>query len=161
MAHRDVRRYHQMSFERKQLQHAPPDWVKDGEVFFITICLEDRTSKQLVEPVISKKLLESVEFYQTQGYWWVQLLVFMPDHIHALISFNQKLRGMSECIRSWKSFLKRSEGIEWQRGYFDHRLRTPDSVREKSLYIRNNPVRAGLVEKPEDWPHIWSEEDLR
>lgn len=44
-------------------------------------------------------------------------------------------------------------GIQWQDGFFDHRLRTDESAAEKGNYIRMNPVRAGLVENPEAWPY--------
>jgi mono/diheme cytochrome c family protein len=34
-------------------------------------------------------------------------------------------------------------------------LRKDESYREKADYIRANPVRAGLVTRPEDWPYFW------
>ncbi|MFH1743882.1 MAG: hypothetical protein ABIH23_33165, partial [bacterium] len=39
----------------------------------------------------------------------------------------------------------------WQRRYYDFNLFTEDKVLEKLEYIHNNPVKSGLVEKPEDW----------
>jgi putative transposase len=43
----------------------------------------------------------------------------------------------------------------WQRGgRYDRNLRSVKDIYEKINYIHNNPVRRGLVEKPEDWP--WS-----
>ena len=39
----------------------------------------------------------------------------------------------------------------WQRGFFDHLLRSEESYEEKRDYVLNNPVRAGLVEKSKDW----------
>jgi putative transposase len=43
----------------------------------------------------------------------------------------------------------------WQRGGgYDHNLWTPARVWEKIDYIHANPVRRGLVTRPEDWP--WS-----
>ena len=42
---------------------------------------------------------------------------------------------------------------KFQRGGFHHRLRDEESYREKWLYVQENPVRAGLVTKPEDWPY--------
>jgi hypothetical protein len=39
----------------------------------------------------------------------------------------------------------------WQKDFFDHVLRSDESYSEKWQYMRQNPVRAGLVEKPEDW----------
>ena len=51
--------------------------------------------------------------------------------------------------------LKR-EGVEgpyWQKGFFDHVLRGSESASEKWAYGRNNPVRAGLVQRADDWPY--------
>jgi hypothetical protein len=41
----------------------------------------------------------------------------------------------------------------WQPGFFDHLLRRDESYSEKWDYVWRNPVRAGLVAKPEDWPY--------
>ncbi len=35
---------------------------------------------------------------------------------------------------------------------FDHILRHGESYSEKWNYVHQNPLRAGLVEQPEDWP---------
>jgi hypothetical protein len=37
--------------------------------------------------------------------------------------------------------------------FFEHRLQGDESLDEKAGYILENPVRAGLVAKPEDWPY--------
>jgi hypothetical protein len=42
--------------------------------------------------------------------------------------------------------------------FFDHRLRRDESFGQKADYILHNPVRAGFVEKIEDWPYIWISE---
>ncbi|NWK56525.1 transposase [Verrucomicrobiaceae bacterium N1E253] len=75
----------------------------------------------------------------------------MPDHIHALILFDGAKR-MSEVIKDWKRWIARTLNIKWQDGYFDHRLRSQDSLIQKRSYILDNPVRAGLCDKAEDWP---------
>jgi len=41
----------------------------------------------------------------------------------------------------------------WQRGFFDHVLRNDESYGHKWNYVRENPVRAGLVTKADDWPY--------
>jgi REP-associated tyrosine transposase len=46
----------------------------------------------------------------------------------------------------------RSLGL-WQPGFFDHILRTAESYVEKWNYVRENPVRAGLVQTANDWPY--------
>jgi putative transposase len=43
--------------------------------------------------------------------------------------------------------------VIWQRGFFDHVLRNDESYGHKWNYVRENPVRAGLVTKADDWPY--------
>jgi hypothetical protein len=57
-------------------------------------------------------------------------------------------------VASWKRFTSKHAKINWQRDFFDHRLRGDEGWREKSDYILQNPVRAGLIEKYEDWPYV-------
>ena len=40
----------------------------------------------------------------------------------------------------------------WQNGYHDHKFRTPESESRKWEYVCLNPVRYGLVQRPEEWP---------
>lgn len=44
--------------------------------------------------------------------------------------------------------------INWQRDFFDHRLRGDEGWREKATTSLQNPVRTGLIEKYEDWPYV-------
>ena len=60
---------------------------------------------------------------------------------------------MTKAITGFKAWLAKQCGIQWQRGFFDHRLRGCESAAEKTKYIRMNPVRAGLVSDPQDWPY--------
>jgi hypothetical protein len=41
----------------------------------------------------------------------------------------------------------------WRPGFFDHVLRNGESYAQKWNYVRDNPVRAGLVARNEDWPY--------
>ncbi|MDQ3117014.1 MAG: hypothetical protein M3Q86_10470 [Verrucomicrobiota bacterium] len=49
----------------------------------------------------------------------------------------------------------------WQEEFFDHVLRSDESYAEKWEYVRENPTRAGLVEKSDDWPWQGEIEELR
>jgi len=40
----------------------------------------------------------------------------------------------------------------WQREFFDHVLRSEESYAQKWEYVRQNPVRAGLTTRADDWP---------
>jgi putative transposase len=52
--------------------------------------------------------------------WHITLFLLMPDHLHALLSFARD-ESMSEVIRGWKRFHRRTNQVVWQEGYFDHR----------------------------------------
>jgi REP element-mobilizing transposase RayT len=131
--------------------------VFDGNIhpaFFITICCKKRGVNQLANPTVWKTMLEAILKRQEEELWICTLFMAMPDHIHAVIRFEGETR-MPAAIRSWKRWIATRCGIEWQRGFFDHRLRSQESAAQKRTYILDNPVRAGLVEKPEDWEYIW------
>jgi putative transposase len=80
--------------------------------------------------------------------------VIMPDHVHLFV------RGTIDFVLAdWVRGLKRvvaaavsgGRGI-WQRGFFDHVIRNSESYSEKWNYVRENPVRAGLVANADEWP---------
>ena len=53
------------------------------------------------------------------------------------------------------SFAKRlGTGVFWQKRYYDRNIRDEHEFRKKLRYIHRNPVKRGLVSKPEEWP--WS-----
>ncbi len=78
----------------------------------------------------------------------------MPDHLHALLSFPPSGKPLRLVVSKWKEWTAKQFAIHWQDDFFEHRLRREESRREKADYILNNPVRAGLVERPEDWPFV-------
>ncbi|MBN8456729.1 MAG: IS200/IS605 family transposase [Verrucomicrobia bacterium] len=80
----------------------------------------------------------------------------MPDHLHALISLTwKKGDGLSKVLADWKRFTARTCGIVWQRDFHDHRIRSESDHQDKWAYIRENPVRKGMVACYEEWPHVW------
>ena len=79
----------------------------------------------------------------------------MPDHVHALLSFPASENEVKETMSQWKRWTARQLKIKWQRDFFEHRLRSDESWREKSDYILANPVRKKLVKIPQDWPYVF------
>ena len=140
--------------ERKRLPHEIPGWVGNGAIFFITVCSAPRGLNHLCTPEQSAAIKESIDTLKDKGVWWPHLVLLMPDHMHLLISFAET-PGMLASMRSWKRYTAKTAHINWQDGFFDHRLRRDESFVEKAAYIRMNPVRAGLAQNPEEWPHIW------
>ena len=138
------------------LKHETPYWVEYPE-FFITICTRPRHLNQLCLPERSDFILLSAEKYHHLHRWHCSLILLMPDHLHALIQVPERCK-LTHVIASWKGYLARNLNILWHRGFFDHRIRRSESLNEKWNYIEMNPVRAGFVTQPKDWPYRWSPE---
>ena len=139
--------------ERKRLPHEIPSWVKQGARHFITINCQHRIGRPLLLEDVAKALMKSAAYYEQLGHWHLWLLVIMPDHLHFIATFNLD-HGIRNVVRAWKSHHAKQLGIEWQSGFFEHRLRNDAEFVEKLHYIRWNPVRKGLVQTPEAWPYV-------
>src|SRR5262245_44038919 len=89
---------------------------------------------------------------------YVGRYVIMPDHIHVFAGFAAASMSLSSWVKSLKNTISKILinasflGPHWQRGFFDHVIRSEESYEQKWLYVRDNPVRAGLVRTAEDWP---------
>lgn len=140
--------------KRKTMDHVVPGWLQGSPRYFVTICANERGKNQLCQPDVAQTVIAAAEYYHVRKRWHILLFLLMPDHLHALVSF-PKVESMQQVIRTWKHYLAKQHHIEWQRDFFDHRLRNDESHAEKIEYIRQNPVRAGLVTLPEQWPYVW------
>lgn len=128
-----------------------------GEVFFLTVCCEPRGKNQLANDEVWEVLADSLEVRQKRGNWDCRLFLAMPDHVHLLAMFEGE-RRMERVVGQWKRWVATRAGVKWQRDFFEHRLRTNESAVEKVSYILDNPVRAGLVGRREDWAFVWRPE---
>ena len=91
----------------------------------------------------------------------------MPDHVHLFVRLGAASETtVSDWIKGLKRHLDTAIGAAgharlasaarkpasfWQPGFHDHLLRHSESYAEKWNYVRENPVRAGLVTTADDW----------
>ena len=142
--------------QRRRLPHDIPLFVDvSQEVYFITVCCEERRRNQLAVPSQADSLLQSIVHRNSQRVWYTHLFLIMPDHVHGLFSFAPDGPSLKETVRLWKHWTAANLKVEWQRDFFEHRLRKEESHREKADYILHNPVRAALVAQPDQWPYVW------
>jgi REP element-mobilizing transposase RayT len=87
-------------------------------------------------------------------HWAVGKYVVMPDHIHLFCTPLNWERDFELWVRYWKRLVTQAAGIGkfWQSGCWDTQIRHRRMYDEKWDYTYANPVRAGLVERAEDWP---------
>jgi putative transposase len=84
--------------------------------------------------------------------------VVMPEHVHLLLDEAGALNP-SKAIQVVKQKVSSSlgNGLEipfWQRRFYDFNTWSSGKIKEKLVYMHENPVRRGLVAHPRDWP--WS-----
>jgi putative transposase len=107
-----------------------------------------------------ERLARVVQARREKYHFLLTAWVFLPDHWHAIILPRYPLT-ISRVMESIKvgstqrlNSSRRESGLLWQPRFFDRAVRTVQEYYEKVECIHLNPVRAGLVERAEDWP--WS-----
>jgi putative transposase len=131
----------------------------DPPLYFVTFNTHNRR-KLLANSHVQNALVNFANEGKARGIG-VGRYVIMPDHVHLFV------RGSLDfSLRQWVRILKRvlSKAFScapphWQEGFFDHLIRHSESYAEKWEYVRQNPVRACLVQDPDDWP--WQGEIVR
>src|SRR3954463_12612613 len=63
-----------------------------------------------------------------------------------------KVGNLSAALKRW---IRHDVGAtwKWQSGSFDSLMWSGESLHSKWLYLYENPVRAGLVAEPDEWPY--------
>lgn len=136
---------------RHALPHVIPSWIHGDATYFVTICSRPRGVNTLcIEPVAST-LIATLRAHESATGWTLLAFVLMPDHVHLLLLG----RDPRAIVPPWKRYTARHLGIRWQRDFFEHRLRADDAISAKVEYMRQNPVRAGLVATADAWPCLW------
>ncbi len=132
-------------------RHPPIEQHNRSVIIHLTVCTHNRR-KILANDKLHSKL---VEIWEHSKHWKVGRYVIMPDHIHLFCS---PVGKEHESINHWVTYWKRAVSRAlpqlqpiWQRDCWDTQLRQHESYTEKWHYIRNNPVRAGLVEDSDHW----------
>jgi REP-associated tyrosine transposase len=128
----------------------------DPPVYFVTFCTHRR--RKILESkrthlAFAEFARRAVDFNVAVGRY-----VIMPDHVHLFVCGDDQF-DLGRWIAGLKQALMRANrwsinnGQVWQEGFFDHVLRSDESMNLKWGYIVQNPVRAGLVNREEDWPY--------
>jgi putative transposase len=131
-----------------------PNWV------FLTVCTEKR-GQWLAQASVQRTLHDI--WQNTATAWFVSDYLLMPDHLHLFCAPCDLKFTIERWIGFWKDrFAKTHPGAGiFQTGGFHHRLRDGENYSQKWQYVRENPVRAGLVARPEDWPYFGRVHEIR
>jgi REP element-mobilizing transposase RayT len=146
------------------LPASPPDviYATPGHAF----AAEDRALAQghgwlwLNDTRVARRVVEAIRNGECgKGFYELQAWVVMPYHVHMLILPHVALPQITHWIkgrtaREGNLLLGRTGEPFWQDESYDHWVRNEREFHRIVKYIEWNPVSAGLVTKPEDWP--WS-----
>ena len=103
------------------------------------------------------KLTEQSLLFHDEKKYCLTAWVIMPNHIHFLATplENVELREIAHSIKSYTAHeankLLNRNGQFWQHEPFDRYIRNRKHFVNVIEYIENNPVKAGLCAKAEDW----------
>lgn len=119
----------------------------------MTACTRERL------PILSNTELHGIllSSWKEAMAWQVGRYVIMPDHIHLFCQASDLSVSLETWMRYWKGLVRKRwsgshQGPMWQSRHWDTRMRSQEQYASKWAYVRENPVRAGLVEAPEEWP---------
>lgn len=139
--------------------------IRPFQTYFITTNIDSRfwifvrRSSHQPRTSLCDIAIQNLDFYRKKFGFLLHGYVIMPDHVHLLLTVS-RTGTISEIMRDWKHRIafemnRRSgwSGRVWQRDFWEHSIRNAPDFRQKMNYIHMNPVRAGLVEKAEDWPY--------
>ena len=137
--------------------------MSDGRRFVLRdrdLAMSTKGPHWLAEPRIADALEQIIkEAESVSNLYALEAYVIMPNHVHMLIAphappatITWRVKGASARIAN--RILRRSGKPFWQDESFDHWVRSNAEDDKLRSYIHLNPVAAGLVKRPEDWP--WS-----
>jgi REP element-mobilizing transposase RayT len=152
---------------RRSLRLRGYDYSSSG-AYFVTVCIHDRKCilddviEGAFQPSSAGEIVKACWYELAYHYAGLALdaLTIMPNHVHGVLVFldpvgaglkpaptTTRRRTLSEVVRAFKTFsgrrineLRASPGLPvWQRGYYEHIVRTEKGLREIRRYILDNP----------------------
>jgi REP element-mobilizing transposase RayT len=147
----------ELSIRCRNLSH----WKLHGSTYFVTF----RLGSGIISEDERTMVLDAIKHFHKIKYW-ITAAVVMPDHVHLIIkpvvTKSNAEFPLSKILQGIKGFTARginkvrgAKGSIWQAESYDRIIRDYDEYLEKWQYIRNNPVKIGLSESPEEYSFLW------
>jgi putative transposase len=129
---------------------------QSGECFFVTTSFKDHQPFANIQGVY-EALAESLIFYSRMYNATIAGYVLMPSHLHLLLFIEGDLLG--HFMRDFKKFIAQKAVSDlgfkpstlWTPRYDRVVISSEEVLRTKLSYIHNNPVKAALVHRTQDW----------
>jgi putative transposase len=114
---------------------------------------------------IASLLINTLTHYRRAQKYLLHEFVIMPNHIHLIFTPSEiTLERAMQFVKGGFSYRVNKElrmnAEVWERGYVDHRIRDHNDYERHLSYVRNNPVKAGLVKLAEEYPYSSAREGI-
>jgi putative transposase len=132
-------------------------------IVFLTVCTQAR--KPILTNAAAHEVLQTA--WRKARLWLVGRYILMPDHAHLFCAPAEfPPSALQKWVEYWKSNSARhwhnpKHAPVWQRHFWDTQLRREENYNEKWQYVVQNPVRAGLVTRADEWPYQGELNELR
>ncbi len=133
--------------------------------YFITTCCHNK-QKIFLDKENAQIFLNALDWLVEKGYIDLHFCIVMPDHVHLVFQLTGD-KTLAEVLKTLKQFtgrrIRQRIGIKnsiWQDQYYDHLIRKDESLYKIIEYCWYNPVRAGIVDNPKEYPYWKSKYDL-
>jgi putative transposase len=148
-----------MPFRHKNIRLRSENYVGKNW-FFITLCCADR-HKLFTTAKFSDWLLNNLRRDTATHSFALHAYCLMPDHVHLLLEGLETSSDLLLFVKAFKTktstpFERKTNHPLWQKKFYDHILRRNDSPDTVAWYIWMNPVRAGICNRPEEYPFLGS-----
>jgi REP element-mobilizing transposase RayT len=129
--------------------------------YFLTFCTRDRRPTFHDAHVVALVIAQIRRTACGSGFVILAYCV-MPDHAHLLVEGTSASADLREFVKrakqaSGQAYARAARRPLWQEGYYERIVRPGDDARRLVRYIVDNPVRAGLVRVPADYPYLGSD----
>ena len=113
----------------------------------------------LADPAVAEMVVEAIQHRVKTVRWIVYRFVIMPNHIHLFMSvLKTTLKESLEDFKRWTGhqaakLVDLPNDRFWQDEWFDHWSRSDEQDDQIDAYIFDNPRKAGLVKRAEEWKY--------
>ncbi|HKJ71911.1 MAG TPA: transposase [Gammaproteobacteria bacterium] len=137
---------------------------------YLLTTITNRREPFFKDLVLARMVAQEMRRLHEEGRVASQTWVIMPDHLHWLVQLPGDLGPnregyLGEVMKALKGRSARRvnwaagrQGPLWQRAFHDHAVRDGEDLKPIARYVVANPVRSGLVDRVEDYPHwdsVW------
>ena len=141
---------------RRKRNRLEVEAYRGRRAYFLTLCVRDR-KRVFDDHELVNALLGVLGKTCAAHSFVVYADCFMPDHLHLILvaeGATSELRRMVRAFKGAGAALARKRGVSslWQKGYYDHVLRSGESLDQAAWYVFLNPIRAGLAKTLHAWP---------